>query len=212
MKSLSEKIARARRHGTILFGAQRRLYRLGINIAPYYLFREQYNEEVLPEFKNQKEEYRFEFLSHQDMKAIGESDIMRGDEQEYTSWLERGLKCIGAKHQGKIVAYGWIDLEECHFPGIRFQLKDNEAYLFNMFTAVPYRGKNIAVNLRHETYKALNELGRNTFYSISEVYNKPALRFKQKLNAKILKKGLFIELFKKIRLRIPLKTFDNGNI
>jgi hypothetical protein len=207
MKALSQKIAKGRRYGTLLSSIRSRLYRTGININPFYLVEERLSESGPPELKDNLEDYRFQFLTPQDMKMIGQSDIVRGQEAEYNACLAKGWKCMGAKYRGKTVAYNWIDLEECHFPGQKFRLKKNEAYLFNMYTAVPFRGKNIAAYLRYETYKALEKMGRDTFYSISEVFNKPSIRFKQKLNARFVKKGLFIEFFKKIRLSIPLKTY-----
>ncbi len=207
MRALAKKISKGRRYGTLFLSLQRRLYKTGINITPFYLVKEQFSDVVLPEFKDRTKDYQFEFLSSPDMKTIGESELIRGDEQQFIDWLEKGWKCLGAKHQGKIVAYSWINLEECHFPGHRFPLKKNEAYLFNMYTAESYRGKNIAVYLRYETYKALKAMGKDTYYSISEVFNKPSIRFKQKLNAKFLKKGVHIELFKKLRLHFIIKKY-----
>jgi len=172
--------------------------------------KESQRETEIPILNDNLEDYRFEFLTTEDMKKIGQTDFIRGEEAQFNEWLEKGWKCLGAKHQGKVVAYSWIDLEECHFSGHRFPLKENEAYLFSMYTAVPYRGKNIAVYLRYETYKVLKKMGRDTYYSISESLNKPSVRFKQKLNAKFVKKILYVELFKKIRLRIPLKTYNNN--
>jgi len=209
MKSLAEKIAKGRRYGTLWMSLQRRMYRLGINIVPFYLIRECHHELEIPGLKDIMEDYQIEFLTPTDMKAIGQSEMIRGEEAQFNAWLAKGWKCLGAKHKGEIVAYAWIDLEECHFPGQIFRLKDNEAYLFNMYTAVPFRGKNIAAYLRYETYKALKKMGRDAYYSISEVLNKPSIKFKQKLKAEILKKGLYIELFKKIRFSIPLKTYKN---
>jgi GNAT superfamily N-acetyltransferase len=117
------------------------------------------------------------------------------------------MKCLGAKHDGKIIAYSWINLEECHYTGNRFRLKENEAYLFDMYTAKPYRGKNIAPHLRYQIYKSLNEMGRETFFSVSEVFNRPSIKFKKKLKARFLKLCVFIELFKKIRFHITLRRF-----
>jgi len=210
MESITKKIARGRHYGTLFLSLQRRLYKTGININPFYLVKESQRETEIPILNDNLEDYRFEFLTTEDMKKIGQTDFIRGEEAQFNEWLEKGWKCLGAKHQGKVVAYSWIDLEECHFSGHRFPLKENEAYLFSMYTAVPYRGKNIAVYLRYETYKVLKKMGRDTYYSISESLNKPSVRFKQKLNAKFVKKILYVELFKKIRLRIPLKTYNNN--
>ena len=207
MGSLAKKIAKGRRYGTLIFSIQRRLFHLGINIMPYYLVQERQSKTAIPVLKDNSEDYRFVFLTSEDMKTIGQADLMRGGEEDFNKWFDKGWKCLGAKHQGKVVAYTWIDLEECHFTGQRFQLKDNEAYLFNMYTAKSMRGKNIAAYLRYETYKVLKEMGRDTYYSISELANKPSIKFKQKLGAKFINKSLYIRLFNKIRWHIILKTY-----
>jgi hypothetical protein len=207
MRSLAKKIARGRRYGTLSLSLHRKLCRIGIAITPYYLVREQLSHSAIPELKDRTEDYQIEFLSPQDMKTIGESNLIRGEEQQFLEWLDKGWKCLGVKHLGKIVAYTWIDLEECHFSGYRFPLKKNEAYLFNMFTANSFRGKNIAAYLRYETYKVLNEMGREKFYSISEVFNKPSIKFKQKLDAKLVKKGVYITLFNKLHWNIIIKKY-----
>jgi hypothetical protein len=211
MRALAKKITKGLRYGTLFMSLQKRLYKTGININPFYLVREHLSETAIPMLNDNLEDYRFEFLTSEDIRTISQEDIIRGEEAEYNEWLAKGWKCLGAKHKGKVVAFGWIDLEECHFSGYRFRLKNNEAYLFSMYTAVPFRGKNIAAYLRYETYKALKKIGKDTYYSISEVFNKPSIRFKQKLDAKFLKKVLYIELFKKIRIRIPLKTYKPKN-
>jgi hypothetical protein len=207
MGSLAKKISKACRYGTLFFSLQRKLYRMGININPYYLTLERQSDTDIPKLKDNLEDYTIEFLASEDMNKISQTDFIRGEETQFMDWLKKGWKCLGIKHQGKVVAYNWIDLEECHFSGNRFSLKDNEAYLFNMFTANSYRGKNIAAFLRYETYKVLKEMGRDSYYSISELLNKPSIKFKQKLNAKFIKKGLYIVLFKKIRIRIPPKPY-----
>ena len=207
MGSLVKKIAKGRRYGTLFLSIHRQLYYLGINILPFYLVLERQSKTAIPILKDNLEDYRFVFLTSEDMKTIGRTDLIRGEEANFNKWLDKGWKCLGAKHQGKVVAYTWIDLEECHFTGQRFQLKDNEAYLFNMYTAKSMRGKNIAAYLRYETYKVLKEMGRDTCYSISELANKPSIKFKQKLGAKFINKSLYIRLFNKIRWHIILKTY-----
>lgn len=202
-----KKISKAIRYGTLFQSLHRRVHRMGINIFPYYLVREQPSEVSLSEFKGNLEEYDFQFLSLQDTEEIRKTEIKRVGEDQFREWLKKGWKCMGVKHSGKVVAYNWIDLEECHYSGHRFRLKDNEAYLFNMYTLSLYRGKNIAAHLRNETYKALKDMGKNTFYSISEVFNRPSIKFKKKLNAKFIKLCLFIELFKKFRWNLTLKKY-----
>ena len=71
----------------------------------------------------------------------------------------------------------------------------------------PYRGKNLAPYLRYKSYEMLKEMGRDKLYSISEYFNSPAVKFKQKLNAKKLKIILFINLFNKFSRCFTVKTY-----
>jgi hypothetical protein len=86
-------------------------------------------------------------------------------------------------------------------------LKSNEAYLTDMFTVEGFRGKNLAPFLRYKSYEMLKEMGRDTFYSISISFNTPAVRYKEKLEAKKVNLILLIQLFRKFHTIIKLKTF-----
>jgi len=41
--------------------------------------------------------------------------------------------------------------------------------------------------MRVESYRHLRQAGRHTFYSISDYFNSPAIRFKEKLNAEAIR-------------------------
>jgi len=101
----------------------------------------------------------------------------------------------------------WIDFDVCNFTPHFIRLKNNEAYLFSMYTMHEFRGKNLAPYLRYKSYECLRKLGKDTFYSVSEYFNYSTLKFKKKLNAKNLKLILYIELFKKFRRSITLRKF-----
>jgi hypothetical protein len=48
--------------------------------------------------------------------------------------------------------------------------------------------------MRVESYRHLRQAGRHTFYSISDYFNSPAIRFKEKLNAEAIRLYLRIKL------------------
>jgi hypothetical protein len=194
------------RYGLVLHGLRNRLSRLGLEFKPYYWVLEGAESCTRPQIKGNISEYSIEFLSPEDMKIIG----TRGDwynEEMLLGFLEKGKKCIGIKHKGEIAAFMWIDFEECNFIPHFIRLKENEAYLFGMFTIHKYRGHNIAPYLRYKSYEKLRELGKDTLYSISEYFNYSTIKFKNKLKAKHLKLILYIELFKKIRWSITLRKY-----
>ena len=121
--------------------------------------------------------------------------------------LKEGKKCYGAKYKGQIVAFTWVSLDESNYEWHKLQLKENEAYLFDMHTAKAFRGKNIAPYLRYQSYRVLKNMGRNKFYSISQFFNTPSKKFKKKLNAKFLGLHLTIRLFKKYKWNWKLKDY-----
>ena len=88
-----------------------------------------------------------------------------------------------------------------------FRLKDNEAYLLNMWTFHAYRGKNLAPYLRHQSYRLLEKQGRTEKYSITQYFNKSSIKFKNKLNSKHLKLYLSIALFKKFYWNFCIKEY-----
>ena len=93
--------------------------------------------------------------------------------------------------------------------GRLFKLKDNEALLVNMYTFQSFRGKNLAPYLRYHSYEFLNKQGRDTFYSISDYFNKSSIKFKEKLKAKPLKLYFHIILFKKYHWDFLLKKYTD---
>jgi hypothetical protein len=195
------------RFGTVFQWLHRRLAKIGIDIFPYYWVLEGKDPISPPEFHGNLEEYTFEFFGSQEMKEIGETADLKGLEKPLLARLEKGNKCYGVKHLGRIVGYTWMDIQKSTYRGNEFLLGDHEAYLFDMYTKRSYRGKNIAPYLRYKCYKALNKMGRDTFYSVSEFYNPPSIKFKKKLNAEFVKLGLHISLFKKLRWHFILRKY-----
>jgi hypothetical protein len=140
------------------------------------------------------DEYAIGFLGPEDMKEIAEIPSRKISEEVLLARLGEGKKCFGAKYHGKLAAFTWCNFESCSDPIYRFKLKDNEVYLFDAYTLESFRGKNIAPYLRFKCYEALKALGRNNFYSLSLYFNKPAIKFKKKLNARPLILGLYINV------------------
>lgn len=171
------------------------LTKLGIKIYPYHVFLEGLFDGVQHPLKVRQDEYELGFLGPQDMKVIASIPFREISHEELLTRLRERKMCFGVKQRGRLAAFTWCDVEECNFKGLRFQLNDDEAYLFDAHTMDSFRGKGIAPYLRYQLYKKLAKLGRYKLYSISLRFNAPSLRFKEKLNAKLIGSGLFIELF-----------------
>jgi GNAT superfamily N-acetyltransferase len=141
------------------------------------------------------------------MKIVDEITSWKSSEEHWHSLLEEGKKCFAAKYRGQIVASMWIALDQCDTEWGKFVLKDNEAYLFSLCTKEEYRGRQIASYLRYRSYAALKEMGRDRFYSYSSFFNASSIKFKKRLNARFLKLGLYIELFKKYHWNISMRHY-----
>ena len=174
------------------------LSKLGIKIILFYVFLEKETADP-PDFESEFEEYEVKGLFQTDMTQIAAIPERKVTFDELSKRISEGKRCLGMKHQGRLIAFTWCDLNECHYEGYRFPLRPNEAYLFDSYTSIPYRGRGILPYLRRRMYAELKQLGKNTFYSVSNRYYISAVRFKLKLNAKIVDSGIYIELFKRWR-------------
>jgi hypothetical protein len=186
------------RYGLVLKYFLDRLGSIGIQITPYYWVLEGLNDNSLPKLTEHPDGLTFEFFGPQEMKIIGTIPGRAWNpEKNLLFLLNEGKKCFGAKYRGEIAAFTWFDFNGNSCRTHKLRLNNREAYLFDMYTMKPFRGMDIAPYLRYRNYLVLREMGREQYYSISEFFNIPSIRFKKKLNAKILELRLDIKLFKK---------------
>ena len=94
-----------------------------------------------------------------------------------------------------MVVFNWANPNESSGSLCRFSLEAHEAYLYDAFTVHAYRGNRLAPYVRYQTYRYLSNLGMTTLYSISDALNTPSIKFKKKLNARIVKLGVSVKLF-----------------
>jgi hypothetical protein len=182
------------------------LMKLGIKISFFYLVEEALRNDN-PEFElNKFPGYTVEYLGEDDLILISSLKERPYPIEKFLQKLKNGCKCLGVKKDNNLVAFTWFDINNCTYEGYPFTLKENEAYLFDAYTLIEYRGKKIAPFTRYQCYKELNRLGKTIFYSISEILNKQSINFKKKLDARFILLGLYIRLFNKIKLSIPLRN------
>lgn len=193
-------------NGLLLFGIRNRLARIGIDIDPYYYVLEEAEPCKEPIIKGNPEEYNLRYLNIDEVKLLI-SDRPKVFFKEMIEGLKKGQQCIGLEHNGEIAAYMFIELNDFNFHKKTFKLKDNEAYLLNMWTFHKYRRKNLAPYLRYQSYRILEKQGRNIKYSITQYFNKSSIKFKKKLNSKHLKLYISIVLFKKYHWNFILREY-----
>jgi hypothetical protein len=196
------------RYGLTMQGIRYLFRKIGIDFTPFYLFQEGINFTEMPEIKGINQEYSCELLGAGDMKAIGAINYYGYSEEKLLKLLESGEQCLAIKHNEEIAAFMWLKFDELIFKSMHITLKSDEAYLWFMYTRESYRGNNLAPYLRYKSYKMLKEMGRDKLYSISDVFNSPAVIFKKKLNAKKLKLILFVQFFNRLQRSCTLKTYS----
>jgi hypothetical protein len=125
--------------------------------------------------------------------------------RQLTQRLKDGHLCLGLTLAGEVVAFNWANPHESSGDLCRFRLHANEAYLYDMYTVHAHRGKRLAPYLRYQSYRLLAQKGMTRLYSISDAFNTPSIRFKQKLNARFVKLGVSIKLLNRREYNITLR-------
>ncbi|WP_299271809.1 GNAT family N-acetyltransferase [uncultured Psychroserpens sp.] len=194
------------KNGLFLQGVRHAFAKIGIDIMPYYWVQEEVLHTEKPKLRTD-EKFIFKRLEKQDLNVvIAEADSI--SENKIHQSFADGQECVGLVHNGQIAAYMFIELNDFEIKKRVFKLKPDEAYLLNMFTLTSFRGRNLAPYLRYACYRYLEDRNITTKYSVSNYFNKSAIRFKEKLNSKPRKLYVHIDLFKSLRWDFTLKTFS----
>jgi hypothetical protein len=207
--SVIETLRKGIKDGLVLNTAYNVLTRKKLRLYLFYLVREGLvaGEDFHPEPKLSPCETCY--LEPSDLKNLAAKAERDYSEEQMLDMLSAGHKCQGIKHNGEIVAYGWINLQNCNSHLISFPLKENEAYLYGARTFAAYRGNNLAPYLRHQMYTHLAHIGRTRLYSITEFENIASIKFKKKLGARNLKLGMKITLLNKYRWNFILRKYPD---
>lgn len=179
------------RHGLFAQHVLDRIGRTGLVFDPYILFR----EGVRPHQTDWPElaaEFSSGVLDEADLPAV--AACVSRTEAQIQSRLQKGHLCIVLKQGPRIAGYTWADFDEVNDAACDYELRPGEAYLYDAFIARDFRGRGLAPYLRVESYRHLRLAGKHTFYSISDYFNSPAIRFKEKLNADAIRLYLQVKL------------------
>jgi len=187
-------LKKAVRHGLVMKRIIAHLKRVGLDINAYYLIREgvRFDSIVSPAMDKK---YSSDLIAEGDLAQIDASTNWV-TESKLRDRLEKGHMCVVLKHGGVVAGYTWADLEEVNDVSCDYVLQEGEAYLYNAFVSPDYRGCGLAPQLRYECYKYLREAGIDTFYSLSSYFDTPSVRFKEKLNAEIIRLYLRVKVGK----------------
>jgi len=179
------------RHGLIAQRVIARLDRLGVTIDPYILWR----EGVRPypnDWPGLAQDFPSSVLDASDIPAVA-ACVSRTEEQ-IRARLNKGHQCIVLKNGGTVAGYTWADFSELSDAACDYELSPGQAYLYDAYIAPKFRGRGLAPYMRVEAYRHMHQADRHTFFSISDYFNSPAIKFKEKLNAEAIRLYLRIKL------------------
>jgi len=154
------------KHGLILQGIRYAFAKIGLDIMPYYWVKEEESLSNKPLIKADSQDYIFISLNSEDIKSIlDKSDSI--NEKKILQSLDYKQECVGLKYGNQIAAYMFVELNDFIFKNRVFKIKENEAYLLNMFTFNSFRGKSLAPYLRYCSYRYLEN--RNITINLREI-------------------------------------------
>jgi GNAT superfamily N-acetyltransferase len=190
-------------HGFLLRVSIDTMSKLGLRIEPFDLFLEGLGRAHPPTLPRTLEDAGIAFLTSEDMAEVAALPGRRFSRAHLEGRLRSGQLCLGVKHQGKLIAFTWSNLTECHIAKRRlFELLPDEVSLFDAYTAPEYRGQDLAPWMRYRCYEEMAKLGRIRCYSVTIAFNTPAIRFKQKLGAEVVGRGVYIDLLARAQFHL----------
>ena len=195
------------KNGLLWQGIRNRLARIGIDIMPYYWEIGSINIDQ-PQIRDDASKYKISLFGEKEL-IFAKNNIIGIEHKDLLLDLKDGDTCLGIKRNEEISIYTFIKHKGFEFRGRQFSIQTNEGYVHNTYTFEAYRGLNLAPYLRYQCYQYLKDKGITTYYSISEYFNKPTLRYKQKLQVKPLKLYLSVILFKRWFFNYTLKSYKD---
>ena len=201
LRRLKQKI----RYNSILRLLHDGLVKIGIHITFFYLVEEGLHHQTIPFDNNEFADYSLEYLKKNDLDVLCSIPERLYKKEFLINRIKNGSNCLVVKKDEKLVGFTWFNLSECDSILYKFPLKENEAYLFDAYVLMDYRGGKIAPYIRYQCYKELKKLNRTILYSISDLLNKQSINFKKKLNAKFSLLLLYINLFNRLKFSRQIK-------
>ena len=181
------------------------LVKIGLNISLYYLVEEGLHLQTIPLEFNNFNDFSVQFLKENELNIIADIPEKLFKKEILIKRINKGSKCLIFKKKDRVIGYTWFNLNTCDLPFYKISLKENEAYLFDAYVLMEFRGKRIAPFLRYQCYKELQKINKTVLYSISEYLNNQSINFKKKLNARFLLLILYVNLFNKLEFNRQIK-------
>ncbi len=194
------------RNGLFLYTLRNFLARFGFNFELYYWDREGLDLST-EEVKIKDSENSYEVVNIEPHETGILHNIMGMDSTKLKEDIMSGEMCMGLKCKNEIVAVIFVKFNDFLYNKRPIKLKDNQAYIYNLYTFEDYRGKNLAPFLRYQSYLALKERGVDEIFCVTSYLIKSSLKSNKKLGIKHSKLFLHIGLFKRAHWNYKLKSY-----
>ena len=175
-----------------------KVFRIGI--YPFYILREGLSPAAADVLNNAPDGFEIRVATPGDMPQLLGFPDRNESLEKLQERLARGDLCLVAWSNGKVVGFTWACTDRFLNQLYRFEFREDEAYLYDAYTSTECRGRGLAGYLRCRMYEVLAEKGRRNLFSISDRFNKPALRFKLKLGAQIVDSCFAVNFFRRWRI------------
>lgn len=206
LKNRIKSILAIIKHGMFWHGVRNNVARLGLDAMPYYWSKTTMQSVKAAAIKTNDLDLKLSVFGASEINFI-KSSIIGIEDKDFLDYLKNGETCLGLKQQNEIVAFLFIRKHSFYFRKRYFNIGENDSYLHSMYVFEKYRGKNIASYLRYQSFKLLEKENITNFYSISEYFNKSAIKYQRKSNSEPIKLYLSLIIFKKRNLNFTLKSF-----
>ena len=192
MLSFLHKQREKLRHGVMAHSVSDRLSHLGIGIAPYIIYRENFSstDESSP-FEPNVELVTLENCEHLISGFATERQVSPDGWRRY---LKEGHIALVMRLRDDSVGYTWAALRDYAPYNRRTELGPKQAYLTSTYIAKKFRRQGMATLMRQAMYRELRRHGRTEFYSVSDFLNTPAKHWKRRMNATPLELRLALHL------------------
>jgi hypothetical protein len=198
-------ISKIIKNGLFWHGIRNTFAKIGFDFMPYFWEIGSIDIEP-PRIRGDESKYQLSVFGEEEITFI-KNNIIGIAHKDLMNDLKSGDTCLGIKNDGEISVYSFIKHQNFSIRGREFVIKPSEGYVHNTYTFEAFRGKNLAPYLRYQCYEYLKDKGIDKYYSMSEYFNKPTLRYKQKLNVKPQKLYLSVILFKRWEFNFTLKSY-----
>jgi hypothetical protein len=95
-----------------------------------------------------------------------------------------GTQCYLLRHEERIVAFIWFDIGGPPRPRFGLTFGPRDAYVFDAYAVPSYRGLNLLPFLKQQVLQDLQRSGCDIVLTATDVFNRPAQRYKRKLGAR----------------------------